>query len=372
MKKVKGKEVIGTLLVCFMFMLSFAFPALGTETDESGIDGNSQGLVLTIEDARQRAVLYSNAVKMADKSIEQGELNRNSAAEKVNYTPLSGGDDEVTSAFLKLIQSDISWQMTKKEKEASIDVLEKEVFQKYTNVLTAREKVEAAEKALKYADFQRLAARVGYQVKKESLSSKNAAERSYTAKEVALAKSRNNLEDSWRAFNKLVGLDARVRPVLKDDPQFSAYAVSDLEMEILRKMDIDLDIWQSNKQIEQAQLAVDLYTWNTGGESYAVKKLAVEKAALSASNTKAQVRESIIAAYNNLFNLEQQYQTAEEDLATAEETLNTAQLKYEIGIGSKGDILKAEADLANARQALKSTAYEHELAEISFEKPWVN
>ncbi|MEN6326046.1 MAG: TolC family protein, partial [Syntrophomonas sp.] len=106
--------------------------------------------------------------------------------------------------------------------------------------------------------------------------------------------------------------------------------------------------------------------------SYDVKELAVENTELSVSDAKKQARDNVISAYNNIFNLEQQYQSKSQDIAAAEETLNTAKLKYEMGTANQGDVLKAEADLANLQQTLKSTAYEHELAEISFDKPWIN
>ncbi|MDD2620699.1 MAG: TolC family protein [Syntrophomonadaceae bacterium] len=370
LKNYLGKSIIA-VSICLILIGSLSLNS-GAETANAGNEGNSPCLVLTIEDAEKRALARSNDLKMADYSIEQGELNRNTAADNVGYIPADGDWADVSSAYLKLIQSDINWQMTKKEKEASTDTIKKNVFQKYTNVLNAQEKVKAAEKALEYAAFQRLAARVGYQVKKESLSSQNTAERNYVAKEAALAKSKNALEDSWRSFNSLLGLNAKERPVLQDDPQFSAYQIDDLELEVLRNMDINPDIWLANKKVEQAQLAVDLYTWNNGGESYAVKKLAVDKAALSAADTKEQARESIISAYNNIYNLGQQYQTTLRDLEAAEEDLNITKLKFEMGTVSKGDVLKAEADLATLQQTLKSTVYEHELAEITFDKPWAN
>lgn len=369
--KHSGKRKISTIIICLIF-ICWVPRISGAETVKTGNETTSAGLVLTIEDAQKRAIAYSNSIKMADYSIEQGELNRESAADNVEYTPLDGSDEEATSAFIKLVQSDLSWQMTKKEKDISLDALAKEVFQKYTDVLKAQGKVKVDEKALKYAEFQRLAARVGYQVKKESLSTQTAAERNYTAKELALAKSMNSLEDSWRSLNTLLGLNAKERPVLQDDPQFSAYEFDELELAVLRSLDVNPNVWLANKEVEKAQLSVDLYTWNTSGESYAVKKLAVDKAVLSASNTKEQARESLISAYNNIYNLEQQYQSNSHDLVTVEEALNTAKLKYEIGTATKGDVLKAEADLASAQQSFKSTAYEHELAEISFEKPWVN
>lgn len=369
--KLAIKRKVFTLIICFI-LLGQTPPVSAAETEDTGSSATSSDLVLTIEDAQKRALAHSNSIKMADYSIEQSELNNESASDNVKFIPADGSNSEASSTYLKAVQSNISLQTTRKEKETSIDSLAKDVFQKYTNLLTAQEKVKVADKALKYADFQRLAARVGYQVKKESLISKNTAERNYTAKELALAKSKNNLEDSYRSLNTLLGLDAKERPVLQDDPQFSAYEFDDLDLEVLRSMDVNPDVWLAGKQVEQAQQAANLYTWNSGGDSYEIKKLAVDKAILSESNTKEQARDNVISAYNNIFNLEQQYQSTTQDIAAAEETLNTAKLKYEMGTANKGDVLKAEADLANLQQTLKSTAYEHELAEISFEKPWVN
>ncbi|MEN6328351.1 MAG: TolC family protein, partial [Syntrophomonas sp.] len=300
------KRIICCLISCFIVICVFPALSAAQSTGTTTVSTTS-GLILTLDDAKERAVEHSNTLKKADNSIEQGELNRDTAQDNVKYAPADGSDSEASSAFIKLIQSDISWQITKKDKEVSLDSLEKEVFQKYTNVLTAQEKVKAAEKALKYADFQRLAARVGYQVKNQSLISKNTAERNYITKELALAKNKNDLEDSYRSLNTLIGLDAKERPVLQDAPQFSAYEIDDLELQVLRKIDIDPDIWKANKEVEKAKLSVDLYTYNSGDESYDVKELAVENTELSVSDAKKQARDNVISAYNNIFNLEQQY-----------------------------------------------------------------
>lgn len=369
-RKVIGCKQLAIIVICLVLIGNN--PVMVAAEAVTGNTANDLELVLTIEDAQNRAIAKNNNIKMAEYSIEQDEISNEDAADDVKYIPADGSNSDATSTYLKAVQSNLSLQTTRKEKEASIDSVKKNVFQKYTNVLTAQEKVKLAELSLKYADFQRLAARVGYQVGKESLSSQNTAERNYIAKELALAKSKNSLEDSWRSFNNLLDLDVKARPVLKDDPQFSAYEFDDLELEVLRNMDINPDVWKADQQVAQAQLSLNLHAWSSASDKYEVKKLTVDKAILSASNTKEQVRDSIISSYNSIFNLEQQYQGALQDILTAEENLNTAKLKFEMGTGSKGDILKAENDLASLQQTLKSTAYEHELAEMTFEKPWVN
>lgn len=355
---------IGLILCLLMILVIFPLPSLGA----AAIDDNDE-LELTLDEAIDRALATSSNLKLADYDIERNEEVRQKAAERVQYTPTDGSNEDALNAFISLVQSDLSWQMSRKTKEVREDTIIKTVFDRYTSVLMAQEKVLIAEKTLANESYKRLEAVIGYQVGKVSLSNKILAEANYVTKEVALNESRADLEDSYIQLNSFIGLNLQDRPLLKYDPVFVPLKINNLEADVQRRLEVDPNLWLTDKNVEKAELDLDLFNWN-GSTSYHAKEIDLEKTRLNAVEDKEQTRLSIYSIYSNILRLEEQYKTTEQNLRLAEDNLSISQLKYQLGMISKGEVLAAELDVANARTSLKSIIYQHEAQKMSFDKPW--
>ncbi|MEN6348756.1 MAG: TolC family protein [Syntrophomonas sp.] len=365
--RLKKELKLLAVFACLVFL--FPASAMGAESAASGNSSSASGLVLSMDDAVKLAVANSNELKSSSYSLEQDEESRDKAQENLTFIPSDGSSSEAVSTYKSMVNSELDYQMSIKTDSVKKDTVVKDVFEKYTDVLNAQEKVKLAQKNLEYSRFQRLAAQVGYQAKTVSLNSKNTAERDYMAKESALIESQASLDTSYEKLNSLLGLTSKQRPVLQDDPQYSVLKIDNLETEIQRRLEVDPDIWLADQQVEKAQLNLNLYSWSASS-SYRVQELDLLKTQLSAADTKEQARQSLRSTYNSIYQLEQQYNTRQQDLATAEDNLSIAQTKFNLGLVAKGDLLKAEMDLTSAQQSLKSLIYQHELLKISFDKPW--
>lgn len=339
---------------------------------DTGTDRSDQQL--TLEEAVDRALDHSYSLKIAEYNVEQNENKQESASSELDYIPLSGGNDEASSTYINLVQLSINLQMSKKTLDTEADSLIYDVYKKYTDVLAAQEQVKADEMALAYAKFKRLAAQVGYTAGTVSRQGRETAELSFTNSEVTLAQSRSSLEQCYLQLNELIGLNGQERPELASDLAWTPLEIDDLDVEIQRRLDSSPTLWQAQKSVELAELSLELYT--TAGESnstnYQTKEIDINKAELSASQSKSQLRQNLRTVYANICILEDQYNNKQQALKLAENDLATLQLKYELGLIPKGDLLAAEADLASQRKALKSLIYQHELLVLTFDKPWVS
>lgn len=363
MKKV-NKLITAVLIGCLI--LVFPGVTLGSETMET-----SNSIELTLDDAVNRALAKNNALKTAEYDIERSEVIRDEAVDDVKYTPVGPTPAAASAAFTGLVTKDLSWQMSKKTKDVTADTVVASVLNNYTGVLAAQEKVAAAEKALAYAEWQRLVARVGYQVGTVSISEKTVAESGYEGKAAALAAARSSLDDCFQKLNTLVGINSEERPVLKDNPECVPLKIDNLETEVSRRIEKNPSVWMAERNIDLAKLTLDLHSWNDPTSvPYDAKKIDVDKAELNASSTKEQMQQLVRTLYYSIREMEEQYVSLEQALKVAEENLRIKQVMFEVGMATKGDLLSAESELANAKQALKSLTYQHELYKYYFNKPW--
>lgn len=335
--------------------------------------GQSAQHQLTLEEAINRAVKNSYSLKLADYNVEQSEIKREEAADDVNYIPSSGGNDEASRAFINLVQQDINLQISKKNRSVEEEKIAYEVFQKYTNVLSAQQNYELAELSLEYAKYQRLAAQMNYTVGKISRQNLESAILNYNNQESNLAQSRSSLEQSYLQLNELIGLSGSERPILADDFTWEPLEISDLDTEISRRISASPTLWNAEKSVELAELSLTLYTFSgeVTGNNYTSRNIDVKKAELSAAQTRDQLRQSLRNTYTSICDLEEQYNSLQQDLKLKESEYQGLQLKYKLGLIAKGDLLAKEVELAQQRKSINDVIYQHQLLKMSFDKPWV-
>jgi len=359
-----------SFLKALVIMLAFTllFPASPVSAAQ---ENEAEQLQLTIDQAVDMAINYSRDLKSLGYTIEQVDEALESARDLVKYTPADGDNPAVSQAYLNLVSTEITQQQNKKQIEVVKDKIAYNVNKQYIAVLTAQEAVKLAEDALEYAKYQRDMARVGYQHGTVSLIEKNNAEREYVNKEAALTESRINLESSYKNLNTLLGLNEDARPVLTDTPEYSSIGTVNLESKIAQILDGNPQIWSAEKDLEQAKLKLTLYSGGTGMNNYTSTELGVYKSALSLESVKEKARTTIRNSYETIMGLEQKYQSVMQQLEMAQDNLKVTELKYDLGMATKGELLSARVTLNNARNSLNSLIYNHELAKISFQKPWV-
>lgn len=367
MNRLTRRILSGIIALALCWTAGFLTPEIFASDNAEEPAGTS--LQLSIEDAVNRALQHSYALRMAEYSVEQGEDSRNSAASEVNFIPASGDNEEAARKFTTLVQKDLSWMISKKNLEIEKDSLSLEVYQCYCDVLAAQEKVRAQELALEYADYKRLAAQVGLAAGTTSKKDLETAKVSCSNQVSGLAQSKSSLEQCRVKLNELLGLSAQERPVLTEEPEYLPLEISDLEVEIIRRLDSSPALWKAEQEVYLAELSLDLHSY-TNMYNYNSAKIDVSKAELSAEQSKIQARQNLRSMYDNICNLQEQYSQQQQALVLAENDMETARLRYEMGMISKGDVLAMEADLAAKRQGLKSLIYQQQLLRLNFYKPW--
>ncbi|MCL6448432.1 MAG: TolC family protein [Armatimonadetes bacterium] len=329
---------------------------------------------LTLQQAVERAIANSKSLKNKEYEIERTEEVRESAADKVKWTPSGPISDEkaaeAASAFTGLVSADLQWQMAKKSYDAEVDTVTMSVTKAYYSVLQALENVRTAELDCRSAELAGRLAMASYRAGALSKSGLIQADSRLAGAKSALEAAQKALDDAYQQFNQLVGLWPEDRPVLTDRPSFSALEIDNLETEVERAVEKSPTLWQVKRSVELAKLDLDLYAFNYEAEPYKSKEIKVNQAEVSASAAEEQMRNAVRTIYYNIRQLEDSYAGLQQQLAAAEENLRVTQLKYELGMATKADVLSAQASLAGVQKSLLDTVCQHELLKLSFAKPW--
>jgi len=365
-----GKKIGAILLIGCLLLTILPVTVMAGTTDTPVTVGEeaTNKLTLTLDQVADLALKESNALKAADYEIERTKEVRQFASDGLYYTPTSTPPSSVKKVFSSVLASDLAWQMSKKSRDAKADAIVLSAFEDYLGILTAQEKVTAAEKDLVSGEWKLRATRVGFQCGVVSGSDKTKTEDLYKGKVAALAAAKAALEDSYQKLNSQIGLPATAKPVLTDKPTLIPLVIGSLESEVESRLDASPNIWQADKSIELNKIQLDIIDANY--ESWYAKKVEVDKSEETAADARDKMRQAVRNIYYSLRQIEEQYISTQQLLAQAEEGLRVKQVQFNVGTATKGDVLTAEAEVANLQQSLTALCNQHETLKLTFDKPW--
>ncbi|MEA4924900.1 MAG: TolC family protein [Syntrophomonadaceae bacterium] len=363
MKKTKVLAIVLTLFI------SMSIPAAArADSSDAGTAGQAG---LTIQQAIDMALKNSSSIKMNDYNIKSAEITLDDASDAVTYMPTGQADESVISAVTALESANISWNMANKSKDTEEDKTVYTVFKDYTGVLQALENLQYAEQAMSNARWQILMASNTHQVGMISQYQMDQAELQHQTAQNSLTNAQVALDSAYHSLNQDIGLQPDERPSLAEQPAYSKLVVDDVEAYAHRITESSPSIWQADSQISVAKIQLDLSAYaNTTGNGYQTRKLAIDKAELSASSARDSMEQAVRTLYSSILNLENTYDLQLQALQQTEATLEVTKLKYDLGMATKDDVQTAQLNLSNDRKSLNSTIYQHEQLKLAFEKPW--
>lgn len=362
------KRKILALLLVITMLLGLSSTACAADANSPDQENKMQ---LTIEQAVNMALNNSKTIAISNLNIERGEEVRDLASDRVKYTPMGPAPTAATLAYNGLLASDIAWNMAKKSKTVEEDKIVYSVFNDYTTVLKAVKGLKYAQDAMKSAQANWNIACLSYQQGVISTYQRDGAEVHYKVAQNALKLAEIELENSYQALNKTLGINITERPVLIEQPGYSILKVDSLETAVTRTMEDNPAIWLADQKTYLAQINRDLYDWtNPAREPYEAANIDINKAQITADDLRQTMRQAIRIIYNNIAKIEEGYASKEQAVKLAEETRRVTKVKYDIGMATATELQGAELDLQKQQNELDALVYQHELLKIAFQKPW--
>lgn len=326
---------------------------------------------LTLNQALEMAEKYSKNLRKARLEVDRAGELRSYRSEQVDYVPLEPPNNPLVEvAWSSLLAADLGWQMSKKSLGMEEDQLVLSVCQKYWDVLGAREKVGAKEAALKQADWDVRKAGMSAQVGMISPLTLSQAKAGYAGAQAEMAAAENELADAYSKLNQLLGLGPQDRPILVDTVEFHPVDAGDLDTAVRHVIENSPAVWLAQEKATMQKHLEDLMFYTGEYTPYKARQIEVKQAELDAVSAVDGTRLLTRSLYHNLVSLEEAYPALEEAVQIAAEALRIVNVRYELGMATKADVVAAEAALAGAEQAALEMRCQHAYLKLAFQKPW--
>ena len=326
---------------------------------------------MTVNDAIQRALTHSNSIKKAAKSVDLTDYVREYKADRLNYMPTEPpGMPAVEATWADLLTANLNWRMAEKSLTAEEDKVALDACNKYWSIQQAIGNVETAKLSLKQAELDWQKASAYNKAGLTSMETLLGAEAQLSAAKAALKDAQNNLDKAYADFNQLIGLRPEDRPVLTDEIVFAPLEETNLNFIVATVIENSPTVWLAQQKVELQKTLENLMFYTGEYVTYKQRKTEVEQARLDAASAEDAVETLTRALYYSVRTLEENYPAAEQAVKVAEENLRVTELKYQVGMAIKADVVASEASLAQARQKLLDLKKNHAYLKLALTKPW--
>lgn len=334
---------------------------------------------ITYQQALDLALKTSNSVNNANIAVDRakdsiaqtsinGQMNNSfipdGATSGSTYSP---GIRQATSSA----QAQTNYQIAKKNVDITKDQITYSVLKYYYQIQDDIEKKKLADVALDNARLQLQITNVkesqgmasSYDVTQAQSNADQAQQQQQSAAQA--------VDSDYVAFNNLVGLSLDARNQLMDTPIYSPLTNVDLDGHVSAVVSGSPTVLTAQLNTNLAQLALNLYTFNSGGsDSYKAKQMDIGTAENKAADAQQQLAQSVRNLYYSIVQSETSYSSAQTAIDKAQQNLKLVQTKFNAGMAIQADVTAAQLQVEQSKQALFDVIVKHELAKIAFDKPW--
>lgn len=347
----------------FLLSASLLFPF-------SGISYAADGL--TYQEAINKALGVSNQLKSTQLDIERKLEDVQKSADNIRFMPAeASASAEADNAFTAYVARSVAYDTSKQSLTTQQDAIAYNVRTAYNKILQEQEKKKFADLSEHNARTQSYVAFLKQQAGLAGRLEADRSEKLYQAEQKNKKVNETNLNNAYEAFNQLLKLDAKERPVLEERPEYKPLGDVDVETHIARVNAQNPTLFQADKGIDLARLSVNLYDSNRSDTTSKGTKIDVEKAKTNYSLAKERTEQAIRDIYANIRALEEQYKALEANIAVAEDAANLAKIQFDVGVGTKADMEAADLKVAELKQKMFDIIVNHDNLVEAFNKPWV-
>lgn len=350
-----------------VFLLVFMIPVAIAE-DSVPLSGEKH---LTLQQAYELAAKNSRSLRQAGLAVDRAQEVKTFRMESVNYIPSGPSPTVAASTWTAAVAADIGWQMAVKSKSVEEDKLYLSVVEKYNNLLAAQENMAYSQKSFSQAQAQNRVNELSVALGLTSNMQYSIGYYSFNTSKADLENTQIALNKAYTEFNNLLGLSLSEHPVLLEQPSFEPAEVDNLESSIHRTLDADPTVWMKEQNTNLEKLQLDLYSYdNPARDPYKAEQIDVDKAELSAQDTRSQMKQMMRTLYNSMQQLEEAYKIKQQLANIADQNLKLKKAMFEVGMASQIDLNQSELDAAKAQLDLHQITYQYQSLKLSFEKPW--
>lgn len=366
-----SKKILTLLIVTAIIILPFnqVLAEQSTEDKEKRMGLN---------EAIEYAMNNNSSIAICDLSIENAKnasSQANSALRKVRNIPSFANpgtldiglvDDEY---YIKL--TDFNVIMAQKRKLSTIETVKYAVKQAYYGVLEAQKSMEVQKRNMEKTDKLLSDTNTRYKVQ-------TAAKVEVLAVEVQLAQAKVQYDAVTHAyeiavmnFNKVLGLTIKTKISLSEQnesitPDLSKYT---LEQNIQKAFENRLELYKAQESLNLQKIYLDILVGYYPPITYKYQKenIIYEDRKKDLEDTEQSIELDVNTSYLILLNAENAVKAYEKGVEAAKEGLRLTELKFNNGLGTLYDCLKAQTDLSDMESKIVKAQHDLNLAIVKYD-----
>lgn len=333
---------------------------------------DEEGSKITYEEAVSKALKNSLALKSIEESIKISEENLKFAKDAiVVHRPLeedytSGNaifvaEPTSISALLAMTQADYGVTAANYQKQIQEGIIKYQVKAAFDSIQKLKKDIELLSKSLETTKTQLEVIIQKAKLGLESDFNKTKEEQNFRNQQKQLESLKKSLDNEYIKLNRLMGIDDKERYSLEYTLDFTPLEMNDIQLNayIERALVKDPSIILKGEAVKQAEYNLHLYTYSAITDTYAVRKSKLEQARYDEMQAKNDLRDKIRTTYNQIKQLEEQYQIDTTNLQQAKEQYNILKTQYELGMVTELNLKQAELAILSAQVTQEKTAIQH-------------
>ena len=343
--------IILAMILCLVFLVP-ASVAAGEATEEE--------LQLTLEEALERALRVDHSLRKAraerDKAREEKDKATDMLKDSYIYFTLEHEED-----LRRVVLAELNYQMKSGQDEAARNNLETRVVEKYVSVLAAQEGVNRAQRDLALQELNYNMALI--RLRNGVLPPIWVDQAFHYVKQgrSAVVQAEQDLSKAYVELNSQIGLWPEQRPQLVTEIPYQPLEIRSITTEVSRAVDASSDLFALGRyvQIQRQQLRSFFIDRD-------IQKIEVKLAELQEAELKSELQKQVRLFYQDILSLEEMIASTEESIKLTETALRVTQIRYDVGMAARYEVVQAEVDLASARYGLTEMQYSHVSATAAY------
>lgn len=333
---------------------------------ELQIPVKTDAVVLTLEEATQKALTHSTTLKSSNMDL------------KISEQKLETEEDDIANGhtfqqLLNYIKQNANYATSKLSQEVTREGVKFSLKQVYIEIINKEREIALTKRSLKNTEKELLIAKTKTKLGLISEQEWSNQELNYQKALTNVQQQEINVKNAYQSLAKLINMETEDYQLMLEP----IYEPLDLEMSldtyIKGKINTDPTIKQKQISLETAESEAK-FTHATVPETETADEEAdnsVTKAELSLADEKTNLRTKIENCYDNIINLEINYQQNLMELETLKKQLIITQKKYELEQTTELDVLKAKQSIAEKESEIIGQIYEHMLLIEQFENSYL-
>ncbi len=271
-------------------------------------------------------------------------------------------DDDVYSIYSQIQSISSSMTQNRYTEEITKLTLESTVKSYFTSILSDESSLEVAKKEAEVKKTQYLQGQTKNKMGLISDYDLRTLETDYKTAVDNVETLERAIEEEYRSFNQLLGISDDTEYELVYDVEYTPYEMGQsMTQYIQNKLNTDYTIKQLEQNVDDAEFNKNYMSMSSTNSQSASNKYSYEEAKSTLKTAKEDKELVIQNAYNEVQELEDQYETAQRNLETAKSNLELAELNYSLGRNTALDVTMAELNVEEAENTLAQIVYSHDM-----------